>query len=124
MDNCSCCGATGTPSKTQLRNAKKRAKAFAKREAKRQELHTAEPVIETLLGVLHDPKADIFLIKRVLDKISFHDLYEELALLDTGAALQVLDRVITQQKWNKTEMRILNVVLPIACVIGDEIRKE
>lgn len=124
MKNCSCCGATGAPSKTQLRNAKKRAKAFAKRETKRQELHTAEPVIETLLWVLHDPKADIFLIKRVLDKISFHDLYEELALLDTGDALQVLDRVITQHKWNKAEMRILNVVLPLACVIGDEIRKE
>lgn len=107
---------------TQLRNFKKRAKAYAKRAEKREELLTSEPIIKTVLHLLDDPNADIFLIKRVVDKVSFHSLYEDLSHVDHSDELELLQQVFSKE-WNKGEYIILNVLLPLACVIAAEIRE-
>lgn len=107
---------------TQLRNFKTRAKARAKRAAKREALLTSEPIIKTVLQLLEDPNADIFSIKRLIDKVSFHSLYEDLSHLDPNDELELLQQVFSKE-WYKGEYRILNVLLPLACVIAAEIRE-
>lgn len=108
---------------TQLRNFKTRAKAYAKRVEKREVLLESEPVIKTVCHLLGDPNADIFLIKRVLDKVSFHSLYENLSHLEPNDELELLQQVFAKE-WNRGEYRILNVLLPLACVIAAEIRDD
>lgn len=110
--------------KRKKHNLKRRDKVKAKRAAKREALLTSEPIITTVVKILDDPKADIFLIKKVIDKVTFHNLYESLVILGPDDELKALQQAAAAHEWNKAEHRILNVILPLACVIADQIRQD
>jgi hypothetical protein len=85
---------------------------------------------EGLIGVIVDvlktekPKLvpDLYMIKGVLDKIEFHNLCKQLALLCEADQIKTLQSVAEAHKWNRAELRYLETILALACVLAEEIR--
>lgn len=113
--------------KRKRHNLKRREKAKARKAERRAALLAAdEGLIGAIVDVLKTEKPklvpDLYMIKGVLDKIEFHNLCQQLALLCEADQIKTLQRVAEAHKWNRAELCYLETILALACVLAEEIR--
>jgi hypothetical protein len=112
--------------KRKRHNLKRREKAKARKAERRAALAADEGLIGVIVDVLKTEKPklvpDLYMIKGVLDKIEFHNLCKQLALLCEADQIKTLQSVAEAHKWNRAELRYLETILALACVLAEEIR--
>ena len=105
----------------KMRNQKRREKARVRKAARRATLLAEEPVIEAIIDVLRweSPNLvpDVYMIKGMLDLLDFHNLYENLALLDEPDVIPSLQRAIQKHNWNKAQENYLESIMGVICVM-------
>lgn len=122
-----CCSSRETPHKGKRKrhNLKRREKAKA-RKAERRAALLAENggLIGAIVAVLEaeqpELNPDIYMIKRILDKIEFPNLCDRLSLLGDEDKIKVIENVVAGHRWNRAEQKYLETVLTLACVLAQE----
>ncbi len=113
--------------KRKRHNLKRREKAKARKAERRAALLAADGgLIGAIVDVLKTEKPkllpDLYMIKGVLDKIEFHNLCKQLALLCEADQIKTLQGAAEGHKWNRAELCYLETILAVACVLAEEIR--